>query len=61
MRWNHQLNGHDFEQTPGDNDGQGNLACCSLWGLKEMDMTQQLNNNNAKNQDQRPKFECVCI
>ena len=39
MRWNHQLNGNEFEQTPGDNDGQGSLACCSLWGCKELDTT----------------------
>ena len=29
--WHHQLNGHEFEQTPGDHDGQGSLACCSPW------------------------------
>ena len=37
--WHHQLNGHEFEQTLGDSEGQGNLACCSLWGHKESDMT----------------------
>ena len=42
----HQLNGHESEQTLGDGKGQGNLACCSPWGLKESDMTEQLNNNN---------------
>ena len=31
--WHHQLNGQEFEQTPGDSDGQGRLACCSPWGL----------------------------
>ena len=30
--WHHQLNGHEFEQTPGDNEGQGSLVCCSPWG-----------------------------
>ena len=30
--WYHQLNGHEFEQTPGDRDGQGSLACCNPWG-----------------------------
>ena len=29
--WHHQLNAHEFEQTLGDGEGQGNLACCSLW------------------------------
>ena len=31
--------GHEFEQTPGDSEGQGSLACCSSWGRKESDMT----------------------
>ena len=43
--WHHQLNGHKFEQTPGDGDGQGSLVCCSPWGCKESDMTERLNNN----------------
>ena len=38
--WHHQLNGH--EQTPGDNKGQGSLVCCSPWGCKESDTTEQL-------------------
>ena len=37
--WHHQLNGHEFEQTPGDGEGQGNLVCCSPWGHKELDTT----------------------
>ena len=36
--WHHQLNGHEFEQVPGDSEGQGSLACCSPWGHKESDM-----------------------
>ena len=40
----HWLNGHEFEQTPGDAEGQGSLACCSPWGHEESDMTEQLNN-----------------
>ena len=43
--WHHRLNGHEFEQAPGDGDGQGSLACCSPWGPKESDMTEQLNKN----------------
>ena len=42
--WRHWLDGHEFEQTPGDDDGQGSLACCSPWGRKELDTTEQLNN-----------------
>ena len=41
--WHHQLNGHEFEQTPGVGDGQGGLECCDSWGPKEWDMTEQLN------------------
>ena len=41
--WHHQLNGHEFEQAPGTGDGQGSLACCSPWGRKESDTTEQLN------------------
>ena len=37
--WHHRLNGHGFEQTPGDGEEQGNLTCCSPWGQKEVDMT----------------------
>ena len=45
--WHHQINGHDFKQTPGDSEGQGSLACCSLWGPKESDITERLNNNRT--------------
>ena len=44
--WHHWVNGHGFEQALGDAEGQGSLACCSPWGHKELDMTEQLNNNN---------------
>ena len=43
--WRHQLNGHEFEQALGDGEGQGSLACCSPRGHKELDTTEQLNNN----------------
>ena len=41
--WHHLLNGHEFEEARGVSDGQGSLACYSPWGLKESDMTEQLN------------------
>ena len=41
--WHDQLNGHEFGQAAGVGDGQGSLACCSPWGRKELDMTEQLN------------------
>ena len=43
--WHHRLNGHEFEQTLGDGEGQGSLACCSPWARKESDTTEQLNNS----------------
>ena len=42
--WHHQRNGHEFEQIPGDNEGQGSLACCRPWDCKESVSTEQLNN-----------------
>jgi len=44
---NHQLSGHEFEQTPGDGEGQGSLVCCSSWGCKESDTAEWLNNNKG--------------
>ena len=41
--WHHRLDGHEFEQTPGAGDAQGGLVCCSSWGHKELDLTEQLN------------------
>ena len=41
--WHLQLNGHEFEQTSGDSEGQRSLACGSPWGRKASDMTEQLN------------------
>ena len=41
--WPPRLNGREFEQALGVGDGQGGLACCSPWGHKESDMTEQLN------------------
>ena len=37
--WHHRLHGHEFEQAPGVDDGQGSLVCCSPRGHKELDMT----------------------
>ena len=41
--WHHQLNGDEFEQTPGVGDREEGLACCGSWGRRESDMTEQLN------------------
>ena len=49
MRWLDGItdNGHDFEQTLGDSEGQGSLACCSPWGCKELGTTEQLSNSSS--------------
>ena len=46
VRLHQRLNGHECEQTRGDSQGQGSLACCSPRGRKESDMTELLNNNS---------------
>ena len=48
VEWHYQFNGREFEQTLGDSEGQGSLACCSPWGHRESDKTEQLNNINNK-------------
>ena len=50
----HRFNEHELGQTPGNGEGQGNLAYCSLWDCKESDMTWRLSNNNNI-------CMCVCI
>ena len=55
--WHHQLNRHEFQQISGDKEGQGGLACCSPRGHKELDTTQQLNNNNSRRELQDPSSE----
>ena len=39
MRWLDDINAHEFEETPGDREGQGSLVWCSPWGWKESDTT----------------------
>ena len=48
VEWHHWLNGHEFDQAPGDGEGQGSLLRCSSCGNKELDRTVQLNNNNNR-------------
>ena len=48
VKQHHRLNGHEFEQTPGDSEGQGSLACCTPCSCKESDTTYRLNNNIAR-------------
>ena len=54
VRCRQWLNGHEFEQTQGDSEGQGNLLCCSPWGCKELDLVteqQQQQNNTSFNKE----------
>ena len=46
QRWHYQLSGHEFEEAPGESEGQGRLVCCSPWGHTELDTTERLNRNN---------------
>ena len=46
--WHHQFNGHEFEQAPAVGDGQVSLEYYSLWGCKELETTEELNNNSRK-------------
>ena len=46
MRWLDGITGHEFEHTLGHGEGQGSLTCCSPWGCKESDTTEQLINNS---------------
>ena len=51
--WCHHLDEHEFEQAPGDDEGQGSLVCWSPWGLKESDMTERVNNNKLRRRKER--------
>ena len=62
--WHQRLSGYEFEQTSGDSEGQGSLACCSLRGRKESDATEQLNSKNRlwvfiKTKKKPTKFTCI--
>ena len=61
--WHHQLNAHEFEWNPGAGDGQGGLACCSAWGHKESDTTEQLNWTELilKKKNCKPSPVHVCL
>ena len=52
--WHHRLDGHKFEQALGDTEGQGSLAHCSPWGLKDLDMTEQQHGRVKKDDTFKP-------
>ena len=59
--WHHWLDGHEFEQAPGNGEGQGGLACYSPWGCKESDTTEPLNNNSKRSSWSRDWTRVSCI
>ena len=61
VEWHHWLNGHEFEQAPGDGEAQGNLVCCSPWSHKESDMTERLNNNKLPCIDLRSRSDAATL
>ena len=56
-----RLNGYEFEQTLGDSEGQGNLACCSPWGCKESDVSERLNNNKVEKPTKKIDYVLKCL
>ena len=54
VEWHHQLNGHEFEQAPGDSERQGSLECHSPWGHKESDLTTE---QQQANPSLKPKHD----
>ena len=54
--WHHQFSGHELEQALGDSERQGSLVCCSPWGHKELDMTEQLNNSYVLRRPSRKRI-----
>ena len=55
--WHHRLNGYEFEQALGDDEGQGSLVCFSPWGHKELDTTEQMNNKKSLSKhDRKPSI-----
>ena len=61
--WHHQLSGHEFEQTPGDGEGQESHACFSPWGHKESDTTEWANNNieRCRYMSGQAWILCLCL
>ena len=59
--WHHWLNGHEFEKTPKDSEGQESLVCCSPWGCKESDTTEWTDWEQSKKQRLSSQILCVWI
>ena len=61
VRWYHRHDRNEFEQALGIGDGQGGLACCSLCGHKELDMTQRLKSKHILNYQLREQLEMLAF
>ena len=61
IQQHHQLNGHEFEQTLGDDEGQGSLAGCSPWDCEESDMTQRPNRINNETEETLTTLVKECL
>ena len=59
--WHYRLNAHEFEQTPGDSEGQGSLECCSPWGWKELATNEWLNDNHTVYFDATLQRACTLL
>ena len=59
--WHCRLNGHESEQTLGDSEGQGSLACCSPWDHKELDTTQQLKHKQWVIPTENGLYQCISV
>ena len=59
--WHHWRDGNEFEQAPGVYDGEGSLVCCSPWGRKESDITEQLNWTDSQRSKSRKEGKCIQI
>ena len=61
VEWHHRRDGHEFEQTLKDCEGQGSLACCSPWSCKESDMTEQQQQLKTSMQSPKENFEILQV
>ena len=59
--WNHWFNGHEFEKTLGESEGQGGLVSCSPWGLKASDTTEWLRMHTHTHTHTHTKHSMICI
>ena len=61
VEWHHRFSRHALGQTRGDAEGQGSLACSSVWGCKELDMTWQLSSSNTCLNIKNNKVDCMYV